>query len=56
MQVELDILKTQNGFDIWVSDNVGGSGISVQGTTKEEVLNKLNEYLTTYLEEVEAEE
>ena len=53
MKVELDILKTENGFDIWVSDNVGGSGISVKGITIEETLENLKPYLETYLNEVE---
>ena len=55
MLIELDILKTENGFDIWVSDNVGGSGISVKGTTIEQALDNLKPHLETYLNEIEEE-
>lgn len=55
MKVELDILKTSNGFDIWVSDDIGGSGFSVKGTTIEEVSESLKDNLETYLQEAELE-
>ena len=56
MRIELDIEKTEDGFDIYVSDENCGSGISVVGNTAEEVVENLTPYLHDYLYRMEHSE
>ena len=49
MTLELDIKVNGNEIDIWLSDDIGGSGISVVGKTHKEVLDKLTSYIESYM-------
>lgn len=50
MQVTIDFeLNKENQFDLWVSDNYGGSGIGIQGKTIEETMEQLSNHLEYYL-------
>lgn len=48
MKIELDIQKKGKEISIWLSDNIGGSGIEVQGTL-ETVVDNLKPYLEEYV-------
>jgi hypothetical protein len=39
----------ENNFDLWVSDDCGGSGISVCGNSTSEVAKNLMPYIESYL-------
>lgn len=50
MQITIDFeFNSENQFDLWVSDNYGGSGIGIQGNTIEETMKQLSNYLESYL-------
>jgi hypothetical protein len=53
MVLNIDIEKTNNGFDIYLSDNNGGSGIEVSGATADEAIENLTPYLHDYLYRME---
>jgi hypothetical protein len=57
MVVEIDISKASvgKGFDLYMGDDCGGSGISVTGETADEALENLIPYLRDYLEKVSEE-
>lgn len=53
MQVTIDFeLNSENQFDLWVSDNFGGSGIGIQGKTIEETMEQLSNHLEYYLNSI----
>lgn len=53
MQVTIDFeLNSENQFDLWVSDNFGGSGIGIQGKTIEETMEQLSNHLEYYLNNI----
>ena len=47
--IEIDIEFNEGKFDLWLSDNCGGSGISVRGNSVEDVANDLTSYIKDYL-------
>lgn len=50
MQVTIDFeFNSENQFDLWVSDNYGGSGIGIQSNTIEDTMKQLSNYLESYL-------
>lgn len=53
MVLNIDIEKTDNGFDIYLSDNNGGSGIEVSGNTSHEATENLMPYIHDYLYRLE---
>lgn len=55
MIVEIDIIKASvgKGFDLYVGDDCGGSGISVTGETADEAIKNLVPYLYDYLYRME---
>lgn len=57
MVVEIDIRKASvgKGFDLYVGDDCGGSGISVTGNTADETIENLIPYLRDYMEQVSEE-
>lgn len=57
MVVEIDINKASvgKGFDLYIGDDCGGSGISVTGETTDEAIANLIPYLRDYMEQVSEE-
>ena len=57
MVVEIEISKTPvgKGFDIYMGDDWGGSGISVTGKTADEAIENLIPYLRDYMEQMSEE-
>lgn len=57
MVVEIDIIKASvgKGFDLYMGDDCGGSGISVTGETADEAIENLIPYLRDYMEQVSEE-
>ena len=57
MVVELDISKSSvgKGFDLYIGDDCGGSGISVTGETADEAIENLIPYLRDYMGQVSEE-
>ena len=55
MVVEIDIVKKGKGFDLYIGDDCGGSGISVTGETADEAIENLIPYLRDYMEQVSEE-
>jgi hypothetical protein len=53
MVLNIDIEKTDNGFDIYLSDNNGGSGIEVSGDTSHKAIENLMPYIHDYLYRLE---
>lgn len=53
MNVTIDIQFNGSEFDLWVSDDCGGSGISVGGSSVDETIENLKPYLEDYLNRVE---
>lgn len=49
MRIYIDIEVNENEFDLLVSDDCGGSGISVYGQGTEETLKELMPYIEDYL-------
>lgn len=47
--IEIDIEFDEGKFDLWLSDNCGGSGISVRGNSAEDVAKDLTSYIEDYL-------
>lgn len=44
-------IKTDNlvTFDCWLSDDIGGSGISIKKSNKKEFIEALSAYIESYL-------
>jgi hypothetical protein len=57
MVVEIEINKASvgKGFDLYMGDDCGGSGISVTGETADEAIANLIPYLRDYMEQVSEE-
>jgi hypothetical protein len=53
LELNIDIEKTDDGFDIYLSDQCGGSGIEVSGATADEAIENLTPYLHDYLYRME---
>lgn len=47
--LELNIKTNGETFDCWLSDNIGGSGISINETNKKAFLESLASYIENYL-------
>ena len=45
--IYINVIKDDDGVSLWVSDNIGGSGIEVEGTA-EEAAENLVPYLIDY--------
>lgn len=45
-------INENNLFDVYVCDNLGGTGISIQGKTIEETMSQLNKHIGYYLNNV----
>ena len=52
----LQLQKTDTGYGIWLSDELGGSGIGVLGTTKEACAEQITPYITDYLYRLDNEQ
>ena len=48
VRIDLTLYKTENGYGIWLSDNIGGSGIEIEGATKEECAKNVAPYIEDY--------
>lgn len=46
--LNINVIKEEDGISLWVSDDFGGSGIEVEGGTAEEVAENLMPYLIDY--------
>ena len=53
LELNIDIVKNEDGFDIYLSDQCGGSGIEVSGATADEAIENLTPYLHDYLYRME---
>ena len=51
VRLSLELYRNGNGFGIWLSDDVGGSGIEVVGNTPEEAANNIAPYIADYFYE-----
>jgi len=49
IRIELTLYKTEDGYGIWLSDDMGGSGIEVEAPTKEKCANEIAPYIEDYL-------
>jgi hypothetical protein len=53
MILTIDIEKSIDGFDIYLSDDNGGSGIKVNGASSNEAVANLMPYIHDYLYDLE---
>ena len=49
IRIELTLYKGDSGYGIWLSDNMGGSGIEVKAATKEKCAEDIAPYIEDYL-------
>lgn len=49
INLNINIEKNKDGFDIYLSDDKGGSGIEVYGLTANETIKNLTPYIHDYL-------
>lgn len=54
--LNINVIKKEDGISLWVSDDFGGSGIEVEGDTAEKVAENLMPYLIDYFSGYEDEE
>lgn len=47
--LELNIKTNEKTFDCWLSDDMGGSGISIKKSNKKEFIEALSAYIESYL-------
>ena len=47
--LEVNIKTNGKTFDCWLSDDIGGSGISIKTSNKEQFLKALSDYIESYL-------
>ena len=47
--LELNINTNGETFDCWLSDDIGGSGISIKKSNKKEFIEALSAYIESYL-------
>lgn len=45
-------INENNLFDIYISDNLGGTGVNIQGKSIEETMSQLNNHIEYYLNNV----
>ncbi len=48
VRLSLELYRNGDTFGIWLSDNMGGSGIEIEGKTPEEAANKIAPYISDY--------
>lgn len=48
MRLDVEIYKEGNVYGAYIGDNCGGSGISVEGSTPEELSENLKPYIADY--------
>ena len=46
--LNINVIKEEDGISLWLSDDFGGSGVEVEGDTPEEVAENLMPYLIDY--------
>lgn len=56
IKITLTLYKTDDGYGIWLSDDMGGSGIEVEEATKEECANGIAPYIEDYLYKLDEED
>ena len=56
IRLTLELYKTDTGYGIWLSDELGGSGIGVLETTKEACAEQITPYITDYLYKLDNEQ
>lgn len=49
LTITIDVQVNEKEFDLWLSDNCGGSGISVCGNSTSKVVENLMPYIESYL-------
>ncbi len=49
ISLDLELYHENGQYGIWMSDKIGGSGIDVKGSTKEECAQEAAKYLVDYL-------
>lgn len=49
INLDLELYHENGQYGIWISDRIGGSGIDVKGSTKEECAQEAAKYLVDYL-------
>jgi hypothetical protein len=47
--LELNIKTNGEAFDCWLSDDIGGSGISIKKSNKKDFIEALSAYIKSYL-------
>lgn len=47
--LELNIKTNEKTFDCWLSDDIGGSGISIKKSNKKDFIEALSSYIESYL-------
>ena len=47
--LELNIKTNEKTFDCWLSDDIGGSGISIKKSNKKDFVEALSAYFESYL-------
>lgn len=47
--LELNIKTNEKTFDCWLSDDIGGSGISIKKSNKKDFIEALSAYIGSYL-------
>lgn len=47
--LELSIKTNEETFDCWLSDDIGGSGISIKKSNKKDFIEALSAYIGSYL-------
>lgn len=47
--LELNIKTNEKTFDCWLSDDIGGSGISIKKSNKKDFIEALSAYIESYL-------
>ena len=55
VSLSLELYRKGNGFGIWLSDNIGGSGIEAVGETPEEAAKNIASYIADYFYEEESD-
>ena len=47
--LELNIKTNEKTFDCWLSDDIGGSGISIKKSNKKDFIEALSAYIESYI-------
>lgn len=48
VRLSIELYRDGDGFGVWLSDNMGGSGIKANGNTPEEAAENIASYITDY--------